>query len=94
MRAFQFIVIFILLAICSCQLTNDKIKKETWKYEDGYRIKDFLYFDSDSLSNDTIFIHKIPTAVIINKKYGWVGYVDRITIKSLQSGETGIYLGR
>ena len=84
--------ILILIAFTSCKLTDDKIKTGWWKYDNGFHLGDELIFNDSNFKNDTIFSGEKPIALIISKA-SFSGN-NKITIKSISSGEVGVYIQR
>jgi len=81
----QIYVILLMISI-GCNNNYNDIEIGWWKYGDGYHIGDALRFDDFyNVSNDTIFRNKKAIATI-------QFYTNRrMTIKSLNTGEKGIY---
>jgi len=92
----HFIKIFTFLVILfGCKSKSDSnityIKSTMWIYGDGYRIADFIKFDSTqlfSLQGDTILFRKIPKAIIVD--YSKSNF--NLQIKSLDNGKIGNYM--
>jgi hypothetical protein len=87
-----FLDLLILMALPACKspLDIDYIKSTGWSYDGGYRITDFLTFDTTgyySIKVDTIFVENKPQAIILSldkKEF-------HLSIRSLDGEKVGHY---
>ena len=69
------------------------VREGLWFHKDGFKfdISGSVDFTEESgryrLSNDTILVYNVPTAIIIKVNK----FLQEMTIKSINSGETGKY---
>lgn len=76
---------------CAGSIDVNYIKSTGWTYDSGYRISDYIRFDSTgiyAIKGDTIYKQDIPAAVIkqVNKRK------FDLEIQSIESGEIGHYM--
>lgn len=65
-----------------------------WKHTSGYMIRDtflFFYKDFTALRNDTVFVMDSAMAVIEATQKKYSGKEDELHIRSIATGQTGIY---
>ena len=67
---------------------SDIVKKE-WKYAEGVHLGDFLSLNDNSIKGDTL----LGVAIIYKTEKRFFAD-DKMYIKSLKNGETGIYVGK
>ncbi len=86
-----FIILILLVFGCSSSIDISYIKSTGWTYNSGYRISDYIRFDTTGIyeiKNDTIYKQNEPAAIIkrVNKRH------FDLEIKSIESGEIGHYM--
>lgn len=90
-RLVKIFTLSIILYGCQNNIDTNYIKSTFWIYSDGYRIADFIKFDSTKLfvlHGDTILYKNIPKAVIVNYDKSNTNLI----IKSLDKGQIGNYM--
>ena len=88
-------ILFLLPAfgLLSCTSDSTYVQRHQWKYGDGYRIGDWLSFDSSgsyAVSNDTLYKQGKAVAIVIDVDMGIV-HDTELEIKSVSTGEAGFY---
>lgn len=79
----------ILLLIVSCEMSPRDITSTEWKWGNGYHIGDVLIIDAEDLKGDTLY-----GTTIIYKSEWRVFADDIIYLRSLQTGDSGVYFGK
>ena len=89
------VIFFVLIAVfmTNCSSDGNYVRRHQWKYGDGYHIGDWLSFDNPNffaLRHDTLFKQDTATAMLVHVDKQFGRDVE-LTIKSLKTGESGIY---
>lgn len=81
------------LAFASCtSIPEEHLRTGQWKYSEGEWLGDFLFFDSVQFRHDTIFGKaREPYALITRKTRNFAAGNEKIEVRLLRSGNTGIY---
>ena len=97
MKKVYYLILSVIFFSCKNSISQEDlkyVKENTWQWDKGFKIAEgeFVSFDKNSLvyklSNDTIYYHNIPTALIkkINKKY------YELTVSSIDGKSKGVYI--
>lgn len=71
-------------------ISNSYIRKQNWKYSDGFHIGDALNLKKRELIGDTIYKENKPIAIIKKRGYRFI-IPNYMIIQSIETNETGYY---
>lgn len=99
MKHLKTIALFVSLFFMSCNMRDDDIKNDMWKYCGGTRLNeldDFVEFTNTNygLKNDTIFKNDKPVAKIIETKISLFGSGSKIIVESFLTKKQSTYCGK
>lgn len=89
----HFVFISFLITITACSLSKPEIEDLTWKYNDGYYAGDIFTFKYLNYDNDTAYINDSIKVIILESTKANSFQRERLTIRSLKTGEIGYYTG-
>lgn len=80
-------ILWLIPLLASCTLSNNEIEEREWKYYEGYRVGDFLYFDGNTyhLKGNDMYKYGQKVAVVVKAT------PRKLTIKSINSDSIGVY---
>jgi|GEM_PF-4578121 len=78
-----------------CSINEEKLNSGIWKCnDDSCGLGDLVVFKDARLMHDTIFIQNKPVYIMLDSKISFLKAKEEISIKSIITGNSGIYVNK